>query len=224
MNRWSQIAAVTAVAVSAVSTPSYAGFFDGMNLGGTFSTLSGVKQSAYSRKLSAVAQNLAAQLKANQKESRGPESTVVVASIVSLENPDETNRIGLALSNSLTHALQVRDYRAIDFHLRKALQVTQGGDFVTSNQVNQLRNSFDITYMVTGTLSEHSDGLIITMRMVDWETGVVVSTAESHLTTVEYFGLMSDMEINRPVVKVIRRNVPQPTQRVMKIRPAYKKQ
>jgi len=89
--------------------------------------------------------------------------------------------------------------------------------------VNELRNSFDITYMVTGTLSEHSDGLIITLRMVDWETGVIVSTAEAHLTAAEYFGLMSDMKINRPVVKVVRHNVPQPKQQVMRLRQPSKR-
>ena len=216
------------IALSAllVSGQAVSGFFDQLTWGEqTAKTVPVIKPkvSSYSKKLSAMAQYLSAQLKSNQNEDRGALSTAVVASIVSLENPNEANRIGLALSNSMVHALQVQGYRAIDFHLRKVMQVTAGGDFVTSNSVNELRNSFDITYMVTGTLSEHSDGLIITLRMVDWETGVIVSTAEAHLTAAEYFGLMSDMKINRPVVKVVRHNVPQPKQQVMRLRQPSKR-
>jgi hypothetical protein len=52
---------------------------------------------------------------------------------------------------------------------------------------------------------------------------VIVSTAEAHLTAAEYFGLMSDMKINRPVVKVVRHNVPQPKQQVMRLRQPSKR-
>ena len=197
-------------------TPTYANFFE--QLGWEGHSVGWSSEKEYTNRLSSMAHDLARQIKNNQRESRGEESTVVMASVVNLENPNEANRIGLALSNSMIHALQVQGYRAIDFHLRKVMKVTQGGDFVTSNSVNELRNSFDITYMVTGTLSEHRDGLVVTLRMVDWETGVVVSTAETHLTTAEYFGLMSDMEIARPVVQMVRETVPQPVQRVVKLR------
>ena len=220
--QWTSVGAFAAsiLCISAVTAPVKAGFIEDIGFGttATSASLVGQNRGGYTKRLTGIAQYLASQLKLNQKESRGADSTVVVASIVNLEDPNEASRIGLALSNSLTHALQMRGYRAIDFHLRKVMKVTQGGDFVTSNSVTELRNNFDITYMVAGTLSEHSDGLIITLRMVDWETGVVVSSAEAHLTTAEYFGLMSDMEISRPVVKVVRRNVPQPVQQVMKLR------
>lgn len=219
VQRFSRGVRYTALMALSATAPVEAGFFEEIGfLNQGSQPVMSVRGEGYSKKLSGIAQHLAAQLKANQKESRGPESTVVVASIVNLENPDEANRIGLSLSSSLTHALQVRGYRTIDFHLRKAMKVTHGGDFVTSNSVAELRNSFDITYMVTGTLSEHSDGLILTLKMVDWENGIVVSTAESHLTTAEYFGLMSDMKISRPVVQVVRHNIPQPVQHTVKLR------
>ncbi|MBT7306917.1 MAG: hypothetical protein HN842_01795 [Gammaproteobacteria bacterium] len=172
----------------------------------------------YSQRLRQTTQLLADQIKENQRLIRVAESTVVVASIVDMEHPKESSRIGRSLSNSLIHELQVRGYNAIDFHLMKVLQVTDDGDYVNSNDVTELRSNFDITYMLSGTLSEHSDGLTVTLRLTDWETGVVVSTAQAYITTEDYFGLMSNMEISRPVVKVIRQNVPMPAQRVMKIR------
>jgi TolB-like protein len=173
---------------------------------------------AYSKRMKQITNSLANQLKDNHHKLRMDGNSVVVASIVDLDNPKETNRIGRSLSSGLVHELQTRGYDNIHFQLMMMFQVTDERDCVTSNDVTELRNDFDITYMLAGTLSEHSDGMTITMRLTDWETSVVVSTAQAFITTDEYFGLMSDMEISRPVVKVIRHNVPMPDQRVMKIR------
>lgn len=163
--------------------------------------------------LNQVCAFLANQLAHNRNLKNVSESRVAVASFVNLSNLEESDRLGLALAENMMHEMHVRGFSVVDFKTREGIKVRQAGDFVFSRDIPQLRNQYNIHYFLSGTINRNADGAVINARLIQADTGTVVSSAQGYLSGRDLVRMLDDgapsvekVVIERPVVPPVRAN------------------
>ena len=168
-----------------------------------------------SSSLNQVVSFLANQLANNRNLYSVSDSRVAVGSFVSLTSVEETDKLGLALAENLMHEMHVRGFGVVDFKTREYMRVRQGGDFVFSREVSELRKQYNIHYFLAGTFTRNADGVVINARMIQADTGLVVSTGQAFLPNRELSRLLGEpsrsiaekVVVERSVVPAMRPNV-----------------
>ncbi|HCM47172.1 MAG TPA: hypothetical protein DIS98_06620 [Colwellia sp.] len=106
---------------------------------------------------------------------------VAVASFVDLKNLESTNWLGNQLAESFVHELQHHGLVVIDYKTTGHIRVTKTGDFVFSRDWQELPERQIIDYVVSGTMVEQKDGILVNARMIGIQSKVVVATAQSFI-------------------------------------------
>ncbi|HIJ22977.1 MAG: hypothetical protein HON68_00365 [Gammaproteobacteria bacterium] len=132
--------------------------------------------------LNAVSQLMAEQLSENQNFSNRSNPRIAVTSFVSIHNYNQSDAIGETLADNMIHEMQVRGYSVIDFKSMPAIRVTDDGDFIRSRSVNALRKKQNIDLVLSGTYTKQNNGLHINARIIQVESGLVVSTAQGFIS------------------------------------------
>lgn len=106
---------------------------------------------------------------------------VAVASFVDLKNIESTNWLGNQLAESFIHELQRHGLVIIDYKTTGHIRVTKTGDFVFSRDWKELPERQIIDYIVSGTMVEQKNGILVNARMIGIQSKVVVATAQSFI-------------------------------------------
>jgi TolB-like protein len=106
---------------------------------------------------------------------------VAVASFVDLKNLESTNWLGNQLAESFVHELQRHGLVVIDYKTTGHIRVTKTGDFVFSRDWKELPERQIIDYVVSGTMVEQKNGILVNARMIGIQSKVVVATAQSFI-------------------------------------------
>lgn len=128
--------------------------------------------------LNQISSFLANQLAHNRNLKNVSDSRIAVASFVDMNNLEETSKLGMALAENMMHEMHVRGFGVVDFKTRENLHVKQSGDFVFSRNLSELRKQYNIHYFLSGTVNRSPDGAVINARLVQADSGLVVSTAQ----------------------------------------------
>jgi TolB-like protein len=110
-----------------------------------------------------------------------PKTPVAVASFVDLKNLESTNSLGNQLSESFIHEMQRHGLVVIDFKTTGHIRVTADGDYVFSRDWKELPERQIIDYVVTGTMMQQDEGVLVNARMIGMQSRVVVATAQSFI-------------------------------------------
>ena len=108
-----------------------------------------------------------------------PKTPIAVASFVNLQDLESTNWLGNQLSESFIHELQRHGMIVVDFKTTGHIRVTKEGDYVFSRDWQELPERQIIDYVVTGTMVEQEEGVMINARMIGMQSRVVVATSQS---------------------------------------------
>ena len=108
---------------------------------------------------------------------------VAVASFVDLKNLETTNWLGNQLAESFVHELQRHGLVVIDYKTTGHIRVTKKGDYVFSRDWQELPERQIIDYVVSGTMLEQENGVLVNARMIGIQSKVVVATAQSFIPT-----------------------------------------
>jgi len=108
---------------------------------------------------------------------------VAVASFVDLKDLESTNWLGNQLAESFVHELQRHGLVVIDYKTTGHIRVTKKGDYVFSRDWQELPERQIIDYVVSGTMVEQEDGILVNARMIGIQSKVVVATAQSFIPT-----------------------------------------
>lgn len=131
--------------------------------------------------VNAYSQSLVYQLILNWQQT-DPESQVAVTNFTFVDSALEQGSI---LSNHLSEAMMhdlhtfgvpVLDYKATDY-----IRVTEQGDFVLSRNYEELSAALPIRYVVTGTMTQHQQGMLINARLVRIDNKQVMSVARTFI-------------------------------------------
>jgi len=106
---------------------------------------------------------------------------VAVTSFVNLKDLESTNWLGQQLAESFIHELQHHGLVVVDYKTTGHIRVTKEGDFAFSRDWKELPERQVIDYIVTGTMVEQKNGILVNARMIGIQSRVVVATAQSFI-------------------------------------------
>jgi len=124
--------------------------------------------------------NLADQLDKNAAANKLL-NTYVVTSFTNLDKIDDTTALGRLISENLIYGLQMHKWQIIEMRLSKGVDVNAAGEFFLSRDINKLRDEYKISGVVTGTYSAAEGNLTINARVIDVNTGLVISSGQTYL-------------------------------------------
>lgn len=108
-------------------------------------------------------------------------NTFIVTSFVNLNHLSETTPFGRLVAENLIHELQVRKWQVFEVRLTKDIVINETGEFSLSRDIKKLRDQYKIGGIVTGTYSVSGGHVIVNSRVIDINSGIVVSSGQIHL-------------------------------------------
>ena len=102
----------------------------------------------------------------------------IVSSFVSLDNLKESSQFGRLIAESLIHELQVRNWTVVEIKMAKTMAINSNGEFSLSRNVDEIRKKYRARSIVTGTYSVSADTVIVNGKVLNIDSGIVLSTAQ----------------------------------------------
>jgi len=106
------------------------------------------------------------------------DTPIGVASFVPLDDFKSTDVFGMQLAESFVYEMQQNGFSVIDYKTTGFIRVTPEGDFVYSRNVNELSKRLPIEYLLVGTFSKSTNGVLVNVRIVGAQSKVVVASAQ----------------------------------------------
>ncbi len=126
-------------------------------------------------------------------------SPIMVTSFLNLDNLRQTNGLGRLLSESLIHELQVRRWRVIDARLVKDIIINDSGEFALSRDIKNIKASYNVTGVVTGTYTLTEGAIIVNAKVMDIQSGVITSSGQISIPLNGLEGLLFDYAMPKPM-------------------------
>jgi len=143
---------------------------------------------------------LADQLERNA-DRKSLSNTFIITSFVNLNRLSETTPFGRLVAENIIHELQVRKWQVFEVRLTKDIVINESGEFSLSRDIMKLRDQYKIGGIVAGTYSVSGGHVIINSRVIDINTGLVVSSGQIHLP-VNWF--TDELLVNDDHLKTMR--------------------
>lgn len=124
--------------------------------------------------------NLAEQLEKN-RDTNSYSGTYIVASFANLDKLDDTTSIGRLISENLIHGLQTYKWQILEVRLTKGVDINSAGEFFLSRDASKLKDEYKISGVVTGTYSVAEGNITINARVIDINTGIVISSGQTYI-------------------------------------------
>jgi TolB-like protein len=124
--------------------------------------------------------NLADQLDSNVTD-KTPTNTYIVTSFTNLDKLSDSTALGRLISENLMYGLQVHKWQILEVRLTKGIDINQAGEFSLSRDVSKLKDEYKISGIVTGTYSIAEGNLTINARVIDVNTGIMISSAQTYI-------------------------------------------
>jgi len=105
---------------------------------------------------------------------------ISITAFVDLDKLNKTTHFGRKLSESLFNELHTRGFNVIDFRGPKTIKINGQGEFYITRKINLLKDKkIENTYILVGTYTRFGNGTLVNVRLLDNESGLVVSTART---------------------------------------------
>lgn len=105
----------------------------------------------------------------------------VVTSMVDLNEVQNTNALGLMISEHLLHELAVRLWAVVDVRANVGLILNETGEFLLTRDSRRSHLNHSDGMVVTGTFMATTDGVLVNLKVLDAVTSQVLSTAQTRL-------------------------------------------
>jgi TolB-like protein len=167
-----------------------------------------IEDGSASARLNQLTSFLADQLTHNRDLKNVSDSRIAIATFANMPSLVESDKIGLAIEERMTHEMQTRGFRIVDYKLTGSLKITERGDFVYSRHVADLRRDYNINYFLAGVIENSVDGFVIHARLVDAASNIVVSSGQAFLGSRDASRLLRDFQISDQPKIIIEKYVP----------------
>jgi TolB-like protein len=145
---------------------------------------------------------LADQLERNV-DRKSVANTFIVTSFINLNRFSESSGLGRLIAESLIHELQVREWQVCEIRMGKDVAINETGEFVLSRESDQIRNTCKLGGIVTGTYSVAGNDIIINARVMDITSGLVISSAQTHLSVDNFTETLLLNQDTLPEMKIV---------------------
>lgn len=109
------------------------------------------------------------------------QDTFIVTSFTNLDKLSETTSLGRLIAENLMHGLQLHKWQVFEVRLTKGIDINEAGEFSLSRDFTKLKDEYKISGIVTGTYSVAEGNLTINARVIDINSGIVLSSAQSYI-------------------------------------------
>lgn len=107
------------------------------------------------------------------------DSPVLVASLVNLDNLNESSTFGRVVSEQIASRLKQKDYSTIEMKLRTNVFIKEGsGEFLLSREISKISIKHRAQAVVVGTYAVASDRVYITVRIVNVNDGNILASCD----------------------------------------------
>jgi len=107
-----------------------------------------------------------------------PNTKLMIANFVSLQDLNETSSFGQLASANLMHELQIRSWNIMDPLFTRDLYIGPSGEFALSRDPKKLPSSLPSFEIIAGTYQTTTDSIILNVRMINAHNSSVLSTAQ----------------------------------------------
>lgn len=114
-----------------------------------------------------------------------PNAPVVVTTLSDVSNVESSSAFGRVIAEQVASRLTQKGFRVQEIRMRSALNIKQGisdaseaGEYLISRDVSAVNASQQAAAAVIGTYAEASDGVNVTLRLIDVATGRIVSSRD----------------------------------------------
>jgi TolB-like protein len=133
------------------------------------------------------------QLTQNKNFYKISEPIIAITSLVYQTDYDKTNKLGNIIAENMIHEMQVRGYRILDYKVMPVIKITSEGDFAITRNIAKLKKKHLINYVLTGTIIEMYNGMVLNVRIVDLSSNLVLSSAQAFIDKKTYFMTVKDI-------------------------------
>ena len=133
----------------------------------------------------AVAQ-MAVQLNVGLTENRVKRLPIAILPFVQLGSKASGTPTGERLSENFIFQLQQHGYNLVDF--RAVSLNTTVKDPLSTDNLSGIRNRYRIHFVLTGTYSQHPDGIIINARVLDTTSRQILAASQTNIPSVRLEG------------------------------------
>lgn len=106
---------------------------------------------------------------------------IVATSITELDNLGGSSTLGRLLSEHVAHHLKIRGWTIADARMTKELSINSDGEFILSRDASRLNSNISAGTVLTGTYAATPDGVLVNLRLVEFVSGLVVSSAQTRI-------------------------------------------
>ncbi|RRC98634.1 hypothetical protein EHS89_13565 [Amphritea balenae] len=135
----------------------------------------------------AVAQ-MAVQLNVGLQENRIKKLPVAILPFVQLGTKESGTPTGERLSENFIFQMQQHGYNLVDY--RAVSLNTSAKDPLSVANLSGIRNRYRIHFVLTGTYSQHQDGIVINARVLDTTTRQILAASQTHIPSVRLEGAL----------------------------------
>ncbi|RTE66931.1 hypothetical protein EH243_04860 [Amphritea opalescens] len=138
--------------------------------------------------LSEAVAKMAVQLDVGLQENRVKRLPIAILPFVALGSKASGTATGERLSENFIFQLQQHGYNLVDFRA-VSLNTTVKDPLSTAN-LSSIRNRFRIHFVLTGTYSQHQDGIIINARVLDSTTRQILASSQTNIPIARLEGVL----------------------------------
>lgn len=115
--------------------------------------------------------------------------TVVVTSLVNIDNLKQTSNFGRLYSDIMITELKRNGWKIIDFRGKGDITINKDGEFYLSKE--KLSSYPKNSYVLVGTYGKYKNGLISNLRLINLLNNEVISASNTYITDKEALKLAS---------------------------------
>ncbi|WP_105254916.1 FlgO family outer membrane protein [Pseudoalteromonas sp. T1lg75] len=133
---------------------------------------------AQSKTINVYIQELAQELAVNLDQASITTALAVTTFTYVDSDLNQGSLLGNHVAESLMHELHQLRVPVIDFKLTRHIRVTPEGDFALSRDYLDLESATAAQYLLTGTLTDSSDGVLVNARIVAVQSRTLVASGQ----------------------------------------------
>lgn len=136
-----------------------------------------------------VVQNMLTQMEFNNQEVSGA-TRIAVTSFSDLNTLAKTDSLGRQLSETFSHELHQRGFSVVEHKATGTIKVTPQGDFALSRNLDDLSRNLVVEYVLSGTISQQYNGLVINARLINLSSKLVAASAQGFIPAEQMRDMM----------------------------------
>lgn len=139
-------------------------------------------------------------LMAQVKTTLDSESPIIVATVVNLNRLDESSPLGRLVAEQVASRFAQAGHRVLEVKLRNQLYMKRNeGELVLTREVRDIARQHKARAIVTGTYAESSDRIFMNLKMIEFETNVVLAAFDYQLEKdVQVRSLLNSQSLTIP--------------------------